>query len=165
MIRHLPKAQSKRFWVTGNYLYDYRSNEYGIGAYIQAILIGDAQTDLPCIATIRLDHEALGRYTGQHSIYIKARGLTDAIFSRKFIASSSNDGANVLRQLLSTMKLPEIQNTPLHLEVIVQNEDKSVLSYFMDQNTFQNLTDGDSESHTMKMNFMLIFLLNSNLHV
>lgn len=70
MIRHLPKAPAKRFWVTGNYLYDYRSNEYGIGAYMQALLIGDPLTDLPSIGIIRLDQEALGRYTGQHTVTI-----------------------------------------------------------------------------------------------
>lgn len=68
MIRRLPKAPAKRFWVTGNYLYDYRSNEYGIGAYMQALLIGDPQTDLPSIGVVRLDQEALGRYTGQHTV-------------------------------------------------------------------------------------------------
>lgn len=70
MIRHLPKAPSKRYWVTGNYMYDYRSNEYGIGAYLQGFLIGDPQTDLPCIAHIQLDQEALGRYTGQHTVSV-----------------------------------------------------------------------------------------------
>lgn len=76
---------------------------------------------------------------------MKARGLSDAIFNRKFISSASGDGLDALRKLLTTLKLPEIQNTPLHLEVIVQIEEKSVLSFFMNQNTFQNLTDGDSE--------------------
>lgn len=70
MIRHLPKAPPKRFWVTGNYLYDYRSNEYGIGALLQAFLIGDPQTDLPTIGVFRLDSEALGRYTGQLTVIL-----------------------------------------------------------------------------------------------
>lgn len=68
MIRHLPKPPAKRFWVTGNYLYDYRSHEYGIGASLQALLIGDLQTDIPIVAIIKLDQEALGKYTGQHTV-------------------------------------------------------------------------------------------------
>lgn len=67
------------------------------------------------------------------------------MFNRPSGYTQSNDSLKVLRNLLSLMKLPKIPNTPLHLEVIVQFEEKSVLSFFMNQNTFQNLTDGDSK--------------------
>lgn len=74
-------------------------------------------------------------------LYIKARGLTDAI--RKRFENAVPNLSNKVRTLLDTLKLPVVATTPLHLEVIVQIEGKSVVSYFLNEKTFANLTDGD----------------------
>lgn len=68
MIRHLPKAPAQRFWVTGNYIFDYRSNEYGLGASVQTLLIGDGKTHLPQIAFFKLRQEAMGKYTNELTV-------------------------------------------------------------------------------------------------
>lgn len=68
MIRHLPKAPAQRFWVTGNYIFDYRSNEYGLGASAQTLLIGDGKTHLPQIAFFKLRQEAMGKYTNELTV-------------------------------------------------------------------------------------------------
>lgn len=68
MIRHLPKKPGQRYFVTGNYLYDYRTNEYGMGASIQMLMIGNSQTNLPEIAFFKLEQEALGKYTSQYTV-------------------------------------------------------------------------------------------------
>lgn len=74
-------------------------------------------------------------------LYIKVRGLTDAI--RKRFETAVPNISNKVRTLLDTLKLPVVTSTPLHLEVVVQIEGKSVLSYFLNEKTFANLTDGD----------------------
>lgn len=43
------------------------------------------------------------------------------------------------------MKTPEMKPTPLHLEFIVQMEGKAVLTYYLNQQTLQNLTDIESK--------------------
>lgn len=68
MIRHLPKAPAKRYWVTGNYIFDYRSNEYGMGALFQTMLIGNGKTHLPQIAFFKFQQEAMGKYTDQITV-------------------------------------------------------------------------------------------------
>lgn len=68
MIRHLPKAPANRYWVTGNYIFDYRSNEYGLGASLQTLLIGDGKTHLPQIAFFKLRQEAMGKYTNEITV-------------------------------------------------------------------------------------------------
>lgn len=68
MIRHLPKAPAKRYWVTGNYMFDYRSNEYGLGASFQTLLIGNGKTQLPQIAFFKLRQEAMGKYTNELTV-------------------------------------------------------------------------------------------------
>lgn len=68
MIRHLPKAPSKRYFVTGNYIYDYRSDEFGMGASIQALLIGNNKTHSPYIGFFKLEQVALGKYTDQYTV-------------------------------------------------------------------------------------------------
>lgn len=68
MIRHLPKAPAQRYWVTGNYIFDYRSNEYGLGASLQTLLIGDGKTHLPQIAFFKLRQEAMGKYTNELTV-------------------------------------------------------------------------------------------------
>lgn len=83
-----------------------------------------------------------------NQLYIKARGLTDAI--RKRFQSAIPNLSNKVRSLLDTLNLPVVATSPLHLEVIVQIEGKSVVSYFLNEKTFANLTDSDRE-YTKKM--------------
>lgn len=106
-------------------------------------MIGDEQTNLPGIFAFKFNTEALGKFTGQHTLLIKARGLTDSI--RKRFQNAIPNLSNKVRSLLDTLKLPVVATTPLHLEVILQIEGKSVVTYFLNEKTFANLTDGDRE--------------------
>lgn len=83
MIRHLPKAPAQRFWVTGNYIFDYRSNEYGLGASLQTLLIGNGKTHLPQIAFFKLRQEAMGKYTNELTVkfYLSIKKNLNTIFS------------------------------------------------------------------------------------
>lgn len=74
MIRHLPKEPAKRYWVTGNYIFDYRSNEYGLGASLQTLLIGNGKSHLPQIAFFKLQQEAMGKYTNQLTVRFISSG-------------------------------------------------------------------------------------------
>lgn len=68
MQRHLPQKPEPRYWVTGNYIFDYRDSKFGIGAMLQAFLVGDPKTDLPVVAYFQFDTEALGKFTGQLAV-------------------------------------------------------------------------------------------------
>jgi hypothetical protein len=113
---------------------------------VQVMLIGDERRDLPLIAFLKFDTEAMGRFTGQLGVYIKARGLSDAILDRIYNMNLDNLKFEELSNILKFMKMQPIQSTPLHLEFIVQLEGKTILSYYLNQTTFYNLTDGDSKS-------------------
>lgn len=170
MIRHLPKAPAKRYWVTGNYIFDYRSNEYGMGASLQTLLIGNGKTHLPQIAFFTLQQEAMGKYTNRLTVncflfcvgrkylnfiskslcfyfqlYIKARGLDHLRFGR--IVETEN-GAHInlckLRKILSTLRMPTVQKDLVHLEITIQIDGKTVLFFFLNQQSFNALTEGDS---------------------
>ncbi|XP_063709940.1 uncharacterized protein LOC134838357 [Culicoides brevitarsis] len=141
MIRSLPKKPLNRYWVSGNYVFDYRDRKFHIGAMLQAMLIGDDKTNLPMMGYFKFDTEALGRFTSQMGVYVKARGLTDAIIER--LMSSKNFKNEKLKEILGSMKLPTVSNTPLHLEIVIQVEGKSVLSYYLNQTSFESLTNGD----------------------
>lgn len=145
MRRHLPEQPPKKYWITGNYIFDYKDRKFQLGSMLQALLIGDRKRDMPLIVFVKFDTEALGRFTGQVGIYMKARGLSDAILDR--LSNFNSDSLNVeeLLKILALMRLQPIQSQPLHLEFIVQFEGKSVLSYYLNQTTFYNLTDGDRE--------------------
>lgn len=89
MIRHLPKAPAQRFWVTGNYIFDYRSNEYGLGASLQTLLIGNGKTHLPQIAFFKLRQEAMGKYTNEltvkiHLFFHQQNEQSSAVFQEEF---------------------------------------------------------------------------------
>lgn len=68
MIRHLPKAPPKRYLVTGNYIYDYQTDEFGMGGSFQALFIGNSKTHSPQIGFFKLEQEALGKYTDQYAV-------------------------------------------------------------------------------------------------
>lgn len=70
MIRHLPDPPLNKYWVTGNYLFDYRDRKFQIGSMLQTILIGDRKSDLPLVAYFKFDTEALGRFTGQIGVIL-----------------------------------------------------------------------------------------------
>lgn len=50
-----------------------------------------------------------------------------------------------LAKILKLMKLTTISSTPLHLEFIIKFEEKSVLSFHVNQTNFYNLTEGNCE--------------------
>lgn len=160
MRRHLPDQPAKKYWITGNYIFDYKDRKFQLGSMLQALLIGDRKRDLPLIIFVKFDTEALGRFTGQIGLYIKARGLSDAILDR---LSNFNFEALKMEELLkifNLIKMQPIQSTPLHLEFIVQFEGKSVLSFYLNQPTFYNLTDGDCKLRN-RLRFTRIFNLES----
>lgn len=162
MRRHLPEAPAKKYWVTGNYIFDYKDRKFQLGSMIQALLIGDRKRDMPLIIFVKFDTEALGRLTGQVGIYVKARGLSDAVLDRLSTFNPETLKMEDLIKILAAMKLQPVQSTPLHLEFIVQFEGKSVLSYYLNQTTFHILTDGDRECFcqrlaTAEMSFDFIF--------
>lgn len=68
MIRSLPKKPLKRYWVSGNYAFDYRDRKFHIGALVQAMMIGDEHTGLPMMGYFKFDTEALGRFTSQMGV-------------------------------------------------------------------------------------------------
>ena len=70
MTRQIPKAPHSKYWVTGNYLFDYRDRKFHIGSMFQTLLIGSKDTDLPMVAYVKFDTEALGRFTGQLGVKI-----------------------------------------------------------------------------------------------
>lgn len=73
MHRHLPQKPEPRYWVTGNYIFDYRDSKFGIGAMLQAFLVGDPKSDLPVVAYFQFDTEALGKFTGQMAVRERKR--------------------------------------------------------------------------------------------
>lgn len=79
MTRQLPKAPPSKYWVTGNYLFDYRDRKFHIGSMLQALLIGSHRTDLPMMAYVKFDTEALGRFTGQLGVSLSHKTATVSI--------------------------------------------------------------------------------------
>lgn len=68
MHRHLPQKPEPRYWVTGNYIFDYRDSKFGIGAMLQTFLVGDPKSDMPVVFYFKFDTEALGKFTGQLAV-------------------------------------------------------------------------------------------------
>lgn len=140
MSRHMPNGTNSRFWSTGSYLFDY-IHESGIGGMFSSSLIADEKTDIPHIAMFDLKTEALGKYTGQMSLYIKARGVAD-IIEKNVLPMVENAG---LRDILKALKLGQIPDTPLHVEIILKNEGKNVMIFYINQTLFDNIPKEDSK--------------------
>lgn len=52
--------------------------------------------------------------------------------------------SQTLGKILESMKAPLLENTPMHVELILQMEGKTVLSYHINEKMFRNLTYSDS---------------------
>ncbi|XP_016952519.1 uncharacterized protein LOC108026214 [Drosophila biarmipes] len=141
MHRHLPPKPESRYWVTGNYIFDYRDSKFGIGAMLQVFLVGDPKSDMPVVAFFKFDTEALGKFTGQLALYIKARGLPDTILNKMQPRNGSDPFTfKSIKALLAMLQAPIINSKDLHLEFILQMEGKTVMSYYLNQRLFQQLT-------------------------
>ncbi|EDX12761.1 GD20322 [Drosophila simulans] len=141
MHRHLPQKPESRYWVTGNYIFDYRDSKFGIGAMLQVFLVGDPKSDMPVVAFFKFDTEALGKFTGQLALYIKARGLPDTILNKMQSRNGSDPFTfKSIKALLAMLQAPIINSKDLHLEFILQMEGKTVLSYYLNQRMFRQLT-------------------------
>lgn len=160
MRRHLPPAPPAKYWITGNYIFDYKDRKFQIGSMLQVLLIGDRHKDLPLIAFIKFDTEAMGRFTGQIGVYIKARGLSDLIIEKLSNINAESLKTDDLLKILKLLRMQPISSTPLHLEFIIQYEGKTILSYFLNQTSFYNLTDGDSEFKLKILTWMFEYFLN-----
>lgn len=77
-------------------------------------------------------------------LYIKARGL-DHVHLGSIVENGSQINLNKLRKILSSLKMPTVTKSPVHLEVVVQVEGKTILFFFLNQQSFNALTEGDSK--------------------
>lgn len=77
-------------------------------------------------------------------LYIKARGLDHVRFG-SIVENGSQINLNKLRKILSSLKMPTVTRSPVHLEIIIQVEGKTILFFFLNQQSFNALTEGDSK--------------------
>lgn len=90
-------------------------------------------------------------------LYIKARGLDHVRFGQ--IVDRQKGGQinlSKLRSILSSLKMPTVTKRDVHLEIIVQIEGKTVQFFFLNQQSFNALTEGDSKS--MKLQTICHFI-------
>lgn len=77
-------------------------------------------------------------------LYIKARGLDHVRFG-SLVENGAYINLNKLRQILTSLKMPTVTKSPVHLEIIVQVEGKTILFFFLNQQAYNALTEGDSK--------------------
>lgn len=105
------------------------------------MFIADENTNIPHIGMIDIKTEALGKYTGQLSLYLKVRGVTDLFYKKQAMDFSSLG----LRDILRNLKLNTVPDIPLHVELILQMEGKSVFSFYLNQTSIDSLPHGECE--------------------
>lgn len=77
---------------------------------------------------------------------MKARGLPDTVLNKwKTRNGSEPFNFKSIKTLLAMLNAPLINSKDLHLEFIVQMEGKTVLSYYLNQRMFDQMTYTDSE--------------------
>lgn len=65
------------------------------------------------------------------------------------LSSLAENGAqidlNKLREILSLLKMPTVTKSLVHLEISVQVDGKTILFFFLNQQSYNALTEGDSK--------------------
>lgn len=153
MSRHLPKKANTNYWSTGLYLFDY-IHDSGIGGMFSSMFIADEHTNIPHIGILDVKTEALGKYTGQLLLYLKVRGVSD-LFYKKQAQDFSSFG---LRDILRNLKLHTVPDIPLHVELILQMEGKSVLSFYLNQTSIDSLPQGECKFDLIAHSFLLYLI-------
>lgn len=141
MSRHIPQSDAAKYWATGQYLYDYRDQQYGIGAMLQNTLIADEQTSIPYIGIFEFHTEALGKFSSQLTLIIKARGLFDGSVD----ISNPQQLFPHIAETLAKLRMPSVVPKPFHLEILVKSESKFVASFYINQKSIMDLSKHDSK--------------------
>lgn len=82
-------------------------------------------------------------------LIVKARGVSDKIFER-YQLNKPKDIFPQIVEMLSKLRLPSIQTTPFHLEIVIKSENKFILSFFVNERTIQNLSQQESRCFNLK---------------
>lgn len=90
-------------------------------------------------------------------LYIKARGLDHVRFS-SLVKHGAEINLNKLREILTSLKMPTVTKNPVHLEISVQVEGKTILFFFLNQQSFNALIEGDSK-HTLLISYKISIIV------
>lgn len=90
MSRHLPTKPESRYWVTGNYIFDYKDNKFGTLGMVHAMLIGDEINNVPIIGYFNFVTEALGKYTTEIGVSNLKHLFVPLYYYRKLYPSAIN---------------------------------------------------------------------------
>lgn len=71
----------------------------------------------------------------------------------QIVESGTTINLSKLREILTSLKMPTVTKTPVHLEIIVQMEGKTILFFFLNQQSYNTLTEGDSKSNQKSIAF------------
>nr|WLW35462.1 vitellogenin-like protein 1 [Sogatella furcifera] len=129
-----PRSHS---WATGNYILDYEEPDRGYGGLLQMLLIGSEKTGLPNVMIMVAEQHALG-LTTEHAVYLKLEGLSEAM--KHVVGNKPVNSVEKVLEMLQNIKAPDRDGEKIHFEFILKADGRTVMTYFMNETNFHNLT-------------------------
>ncbi|XP_047354225.1 uncharacterized protein LOC124950864 isoform X1 [Vespa velutina] len=124
--RVLRKPSNNKLLLTGNYLFDYKDTYRKFGAMLHGIFIANPATNIPEAMYVTLSNYGSGTTINHVSLYIKAEGLLHSL-------STYLENPTHVKDILNQYKLDQKETAPIHLEVIAQVQQKTVLCLHLNQ--------------------------------
>ncbi|XP_075227953.1 uncharacterized protein LOC142328230 [Lycorma delicatula] len=124
-------------WATGNYILDYEEPDRGYGGLIQMLMVGSERTGLPNVVIAVAEQHALGVAT-EYTAYLKVEGLGEAI--RHLFHNKTEYSITKVFDTLQKMTVPIRRSEDIHLELIIKVDGRTIVSYFLNETNFYNLT-------------------------
>ncbi|XP_043675802.1 vitellogenin-like isoform X2 [Vespula pensylvanica] len=118
--RVLRKPSNNKLLLTGNYLFDYKDTYRKFGAMLHGIVIANPATNIPEAMYVTLNNYGSGTTINHVSLYIKAEGLLHSL-------STYLENPTQVKDILNQYKLDRKEIAPVHLEIIAQVQQKTVL--------------------------------------
>lgn len=125
-------------WATGNYILDYEEQDRGYGGLLQMLMVGSERTGLPNVMIAMAEQHALGIST-EYTLYLKIEGLGEAV---RHLFENKTEKFNIAKvfEELQKINVPIKRSEPVHLEFIFKIDSRTIISYYLNETNFHNLT-------------------------
>ncbi|XP_069680724.1 vitellogenin isoform X2 [Periplaneta americana] len=151
VVRHYPEPQV-RHWATGNYILDYTDVDHAFGSLAHLFMVANPRTGLPAVFYLDVGSHAMDSSYNQDSVYVKLVGLGDVVKQQLMRTNPTSLTVSQLLDLLKQLQLPSKTVEPLHVELIVKEQNKVVMVHHANQSSFNDFLQAVNNAHLIAIN-------------
>ncbi|XP_071444971.1 uncharacterized protein [Hetaerina americana] len=135
-ILQYAKTPKTLLW-TGNHISDYIDPDNHFGGLLQLFMVANPNTGGPNVLYFLHNDHFLGHSRNMFSFYIKIRGIRSPNLELQSYADKDKLGN--LQQLLSSFDVGDVEDEPVHVELIIQFQDRAIMTHYYNETNYSEM--------------------------